>query len=99
MAELAEATVSGDGFGRDRPQVLNHARVGDMLVDMLQQPLSGDERGAGRGGLAVTIEPRDNAERGYCELTVAGVDRVVIRDTGRHTLKVVERRIERTGVS
>ena len=45
----------------------------------------------GNGGVAVIIEPQDYAERGYCEMTVAGVERVVIRETGRRSLKVVER--------
>ena len=43
--------------------------------------------------------PRDAAVIGYWELTVAGVEKVVIRDVDRHTLKVVERRDERTGVA
>ena len=43
--------------------------------------------------------PRDAAVSGYWDLTVAGVEKVVIREAGRHTLKVVERRDERTGIT
>ena len=38
------------------------------------------------------VVPRDAVVSGYWELTVARVEKVVIRDDGRHTLKVVERR-------
>ena len=76
-----------------------------MLVKMLQQP-------PGASGLEqqVSLE-RDRSRKWWCsrdhratekcrnEMTVAGVGRVVIRETGRHTLKVVERRDQRTGVA
>ena len=44
---------------------------------------------------------QDAAVSGYWELTVAGVEKVVIREAGRHAvkLKVVERRDERTGIA
>ena len=51
----------------------------------------------GVGG--VTVVTRDAAVSGYWELTVAGVEKVVIREAGRHTLKVVERRDEHTGIA
>ena len=44
--------------------------------------------------------PQDTAvSSGYRELTVAGVEKVVIRDACRHALKVVELRVERTGIA
>jgi hypothetical protein len=57
-----------------------------------------NEIGVGSGGVAVTFVPRDIAESGNWEVIVAGVEKVVTREAGRHTLKVVERRDERTGV-
>ena len=43
--------------------------------------------------------PRDAAASGYRELTVARVEKVVIRGACRHALKVVERRDERMGIA
>ena len=42
----------------------------------------------GVAGVTWTVVPRDAAVSGYWELTVAGVEKVVIREAGRHTLKV-----------
>ena len=42
--------------------------------------------------------PRDAAVSEYWELTVAGVEKVVIGEADRHTLKVGGRRDERTGI-
>jgi hypothetical protein len=82
-------------------QVIDHACVGDNLVNMLQQPRrvpaagleqqASLERDRSRKGWCSRDHDRatGRAERGYCELTVTGVDRVVLRDTGRHILKVV----------
>ena len=36
---------------------------------------------------------------GYKELTVAGVEKVVICDACRHALKVVEWQVEHTGIA
>ena len=47
--------------------------------------------GVGVGDVTWTVVSRDAAVSGYWELTVAGVEKVVIREAGRHTLKVVER--------
>ena len=43
--------------------------------------------------------PRDAAVSGHRELTVAGVEKVVIHDACRHALKVVDRQVERTGIA
>ena len=46
--------------------------------------------------------PRDTPVSGYKELTVAGVEKVVIRDACRHALKLVALRVERaerTGIA
>ena len=52
------------------------------------------------GGVIRTIVPQDAAKIEYWELTVAGVEKMVIREAGRHILKkVVERRDERTGIA
>ena len=53
----------------------------------------------GSGGVTWTVVPRDAAVSGYWELTVAGVEKMVIREAGRHTLKVVDRRDERTAIA
>ena len=50
----------------------------------------------GSDGVALTVVPRDVAESGYWELTVAGVEQVITREAGRRALKVVECRDERT---
>ena len=53
----------------------------------------------GVGRVTCTVVPWDAAVSGHKELTVAGVEKVVIRDAYRHALKVVDRRVERTGVA
>ena len=53
----------------------------------------------GVGGVTWTVVPRDAAVSGYWELTVAGIEKVVIRKAGRHTLKVVKRLEERTDIA
>ena len=61
-----------------------------------------NEIGVGVGGGTWTVVPQDAAVSGYKELTVAGVEKVVIRDACRHALKVVDLRVERaerTGIT
>ena len=41
----------------------------------------------GVGAVTWTVVPRDAAVSGYWELTVAGVEKVVIREADRHILK------------
>ena len=53
----------------------------------------------GSDGVTWTVVPRDAAASGYWELTVAGIEKVVIREAGRYTLKVVKRREERIGIA
>ena len=53
----------------------------------------------GSDGVTWTVVPRDAAVSGYWELTVAGIEKVVIRKAGRHTLKVVKRLEERTDIA
>ena len=51
------------------------------------------------GGGTCTVVPRDAAVSGHKELTEGGVEKVVIRDACCHALKVVDRRVERTGMA
>jgi aspartate/tyrosine/aromatic aminotransferase len=47
------------------------------------------------GGGTCTVVPQDTAVRGYWELTVAGVKKVVIRGACCHTPNGVALRVER----
>jgi len=58
-----------------------------------------NEISVGSDGVSWTVVPRDAAVSGYWELTVAGIEKVVIRKAGRHTLKVVKRLEERTDIA
>jgi hypothetical protein len=49
----------------------------------------------GIGGGTCTVVPRDAAVSGYWEMTVAGVEKVVIRGTCRHAPNSVALRVER----
>ena len=58
-----------------------------------------NEISVGSDGVSWTVVPRDAAVSGYWELIVAGVEKVVMREAGRHTQKVIERRDERTVIT
>jgi hypothetical protein len=49
----------------------------------------------GMGGGTCTVVPRDVAVSGYGELTVAGVEKVVMRGAWRHAPNGVALRVER----
>ena len=54
-----------------------------------------NEVGVGMGGGTCTVVPRDEAVRGYGELTVTGVEKVMIRGAWRHAPNDVALRVER----
>jgi hypothetical protein len=62
-----------------------------------------NEVGVGIGGGTCTVVPRDTAVSGYRELTVVGVETVVIRGACRHAPKgrvaLRVERAERTGIA
>ena len=91
LANKAEAAASGDSFRPDRPQVLDHTCVRDMLFKVLQQP-------PGARGLKQQVNlERDRCGEWWCNLDRRAAGRcskwVLGTDSSRSSIWYYARRV------